>query len=84
MFVSGLYGEITVISGTIGKDVRIFLRFAYSLVSIMLCQYYWRCHSYSNYERSVAKKKNPHIFLVRTVNVPRFAYRHGEYAPHRL
>jgi hypothetical protein len=59
--------------------VKIFLRFAYSLVSIRLCQYYWRCNSYSNYERSVANKKYPHIFLVRTVNVPRFAYMHGEY-----
>jgi hypothetical protein len=34
-------------------------RFAYSFVSLMLRQYYWRYDSYSAHRRSAANMKNP-------------------------
>ncbi len=34
-------------------------RFTYPFVFLLLCQYYWRCDSYSANRRSAANMKNP-------------------------
>jgi hypothetical protein len=56
-------------------------RFAYSFMSLLLPQCYWRCNSYSAYKRNAANRKNPEIFGIGAANVPHFTYRHDKYAP---